>query len=269
LIEQSTGNGWQVVQRRCLLSQQNKKENFMKRNLFSLRAVMVALGSIVLMGSVLTACKKSLDGGGNNVAVARLMAFNLAPDRNYIGVAIDNNSLTAQPISYSNYTGFYINVYPGQRQLGAFDPNNDSLFTKNTVTLDTSKYYSLFVVGTGGAYKNVIVKDNFDSIPATSDQSFVRFINAVTDSVKPLTVKVAAGGNNVVNEDAVYGTVSGFVPVTPGEITVDISSEGGATSNRKFTLESKKIYTILLMGQPGATAADKQVQIRYINNGTL
>ncbi len=160
-------------------------------------------------------------------------------------------------------------MYTRESQLGAFDPSSDSLFTKNTVTLDTSKYYSMFVVGTAGAYKNVIVKDNFDLIPPTSDQSFVRFINAVTDSVKPLTVKVTAGAIDVVSEDAAFGTVSEFVPVTPGEITVDIRNEGGATSNRKFTLESKKIYTILLMGQPGATDADKQVQIRYINNGTL
>ncbi len=86
----------------------------MKRNLFSIRAGMVALGSVILMGSVFTACKKSLDGGGNNVAVAKVMAFNLAPDKNNIGVAVDNNSLTSQPISYANYTGFYINVYPGK-----------------------------------------------------------------------------------------------------------------------------------------------------------
>ena len=241
----------------------------MKRNFLSIRTLMIAAGSILLIGFLLTACNKNLDTGNNNVAVSRLMAFNLAPDKNVIGVAIDNNSLTSQPINYSNYTGFYINVYPGQRQLGAFVPNADSLFTKSSIVLDTSKYYSLFVIGANGSYKNVIVKDNFDSIPASSNQSFVRYINAVPDSINPLAVKVSAGGSNVVNENAAFGTVSGFVAVPPGDITVDISSDASVSSNKVLTLEAKKIYTILLIGQPGATDAAKQVQIRYISNGTL
>jgi hypothetical protein len=244
------------------------KGTIMKTRFFSIRAFMMAAGSLLLIGMLLAACNKHDDFPVDNTPVAGIMAFNLASDKDAVGIAIDNNSLTQAPLKYGDYTGTYLPVYTGQRSLGAFNAGADSVFTKTTVALDSGKYYSLFIVGAAGTYNNVFVKDNFESIPSTSDQAFVRYINAIADSSKPV-VNIAAGGNNVVNTPVAFSTVSDFVAVTPGDVTVGVANEGSINASRAITLEAKKIYTILLTGVPGATDDKKKIQVKFITNGSL
>lgn len=240
----------------------------MKTRFSSIRAFMTIAGSVLTIGILLTGCLKKNDLGPNT-PYAGLMAFNLIPDKDGIGIAIDNNSLTQSPLTYTSFTGGYLNAYIGQRTIGAFNPASDSLFTKNTVTLDTSKYYSLFVVGANGTYSNVFVRDNFDAIPPSSGQAYIRYINAIPDSSKPL-VNVTAGGNNVINTNAGFATISDFVPITPGDATVGVN-DGTADihASRTITVEPNRIYTLLLIGQPNATDSSKTVQVRIITNGSL
>lgn len=216
---------------------------------------------------IFSACKK--DNDHFNDTQSGLMAFNLIPDEASLGFSISNNILTNSPLSYSNYTGTYLSVTSGQRDIQSFDAASDSVLATASYNFEPKKYYSIFAVGANGMYKNIIVKDNFDSLSTTSGNAFVRYINAIPDSLGA-AVTITANGTDIINEPASFGKVSDFKEVTPGDISLKVNnSEQGIAADRNITVEKNKIYTVLLMGLPGVTDTAKAVQIKYILNGSV
>jgi hypothetical protein len=124
----------------------------------------------------------------------------------------------------------------------------------------------VFLVGTDPNYEHVVVNDNLDSLSSAS-QAFIRYINAIPDSSSP-TVTISVNSSTVVNEQASFKSVSSFIPVDPGSVTITVSNGGTINVTRTITIEQKKVYTILLIGKPGNTG-DTAVQIKYIQNGTV
>jgi len=237
----------------------------MKKRIFSIRLQLIVIGCIVFAGGLFTACKKSNDNSGNT-PVAALMAFNLAPDKSSIGIKLSGSDLVQTPLNYSGFTGSYLPVYPGNMTIEAFDSSNTS-FSSSSNSFEEGKYYSLFVVGNNGSYSNLVVNDNFDSLSA-GDQAYVRYINAIPDSSKPL-VNITAGGNNVFHTNAAFSTVSEFASVPAGDLAISLTNESTINASRTISLEQKKVYTILLLGNPAATDSTGKVQIRFIENGGL
>lgn len=240
----------------------------MNKVLFYLRRSLIPVIAVVSAGVLFTACLKDKDDNPS-IPAAGLMSFNLAPDQSALVIRLSGNSLTQTPLAYTSYTGGYQNIYVGNRNIESFDYNNNRQLTSSGYNFEQNKYYSLFITGTNGAYRNIVAVDNFDSLSASSGNAYVRYINAVTDSVNAPTVTIAAGGNNVVNENAAYGAVSEFKAVTPGEISIAVKNNSGVDANRNITVEQKKAYTILLVGVPGTTNDNQKVQIKFIANGTL
>ena len=133
---------------------------------------------------------------------------------------------------------------------------------------ETNKYYSLFIVGANGNYRNVVTNDNFDSLSSTTGNAYVRYINAIPDSTHP-KVTITTNGTTLADVDAPFTAVSDFISTTPGEIKVAINNDSTINANRTITLEQGKVYTVLLVGIPGAADTTKTVQIKYVLNGSL
>lgn len=226
---------------------------------------MAAMGVLVLVAGVLAACNKK-DAVETHVPAAGLMVFNLAPDKDGIGVALSGNPINSMPLGYTSYNGNYRSIYTGQRGIEVFDLR-DSVFATSSFTFEDGNLYSLFVTGNNGVYKTITVKDDVDS-SATSDKAYIRYINAIPDSSAPV-VTVTAGGTKVTEGAASFNTVSQFSPVAAGDIKIAVSNGGNISTDRTITLESGKVYTALIIGVPGATDDLKQVQIRYVQNGVI
>ncbi|MEO8172177.1 MAG: DUF4397 domain-containing protein [Sediminibacterium sp.] len=240
----------------------------MKKLFSSMRAGAFTVGIALSAVLFLASCKKT-DNTGNELQVAGLMAFNLAVDKPAVAITLSNNALTQGSIPYTGYTGAYFNIYPGNREVQAYDITNTTASITNSAYLfDAKKYYSLFVVGANNVYSNVITLDNYDSLSAGNSQAYVRYINAIPDSSNP-RVTITANGTTVSDANAKYATVSAFTQTTPGQITVNVSNEGSIQADRTITTEPNKAYTILLIGKPGETDAARAVQIRFVENGTL
>jgi hypothetical protein len=234
----------------------------------NLRRVIVPVFAIAAAGVLFTACLKNKNDNSNTPA-AGLMAFNLAPDQQSVVITLSGNTLTPSPLGFNNYSGFYQNIYPGSRQIASYDYPNNSPLATSTFNFEVNKYYSVFVTGSGSNYRNVVSVDNFDSLSSTSGNSYIRYVNAIIDSVNTPTVTITAGGNNVVNENAAYASVSEFKSSAPGEVTITVKNGSTIDATRTITIDQKKIYTVLLSGIPGATDDTKKVQIKFIQNGTL
>ena len=239
----------------------------MKKVSLRLRRNVIAGCVIAAAAVLLVSCMKN-KGDNTEIPAAGLMAMNLAPDQQSVVVSLSGNLLTRVPLAYSNYTGGYQNIYIGNRPVESFDyPASTPLATTN-YNFEKDKYYSVFVVGANGRYRNVVSVDNFDSLSATSGNAYVRYINAVTDSVNTPLVTITAGSNSVVNENANYAGVSEFKAVTPGQITITAKNGTAIDASRTIDVVQGKVYTVLISGVPGASD-DTKVQIRFIQNGTL
>jgi hypothetical protein len=216
-------------------------------------------------GLLFVSCDKNDNVDNNNNSVAGLMAFNLTPDK-AVSITLSGNPITNSPLSFTSYTGSYLSIYSGNRLVQTYDYSSNTPIDSSTYNFEPQEYYSLFVIGNNGAYKNLIVNDNFDSLN-NSSQAYIRYVNAIADSSSP-TVSVIANNDEVVNNNAPYSSVSDFTAVTPGDVTIQVNNGGTINTSRTITLEQQKAYTVLLAGVPGSTGNDS-LQIRYIENGTL
>lgn len=237
----------------------------MKKFFSSFRTGSLVIGGLLATGVLFTACNKFDDDDNANTPVAGLMAFNLVPDKSAVTVALSGNALGNAPLTYSSYTGVYLPVFPGSRTVETYD-NASTPFTTTTATFEAEKFYSAFVVGANGNYRNVILRDNFDSLSGASGQAYIRYINAIPDSTQP-NVTITGGGSNVISGPAAFASVSEFKAVAPGQVTIDVNNGGNIDADRTITVEARKIYTVLLSGIPGD--ATNGVQIRFVVNGQL
>ena len=110
--------------------------------------------------------------------------------------------LTNFPLLYTNYTGGYQGVYAGNRDVASYDFNSGTTLATTSQLFEDSTNYSVFVVGANGSYRNLIVKDNLDSLPSTTGEAFVRYVNAIADSTKQPLVTISSGGTDVFSNNA-------------------------------------------------------------------
>jgi hypothetical protein len=237
-----------------------------RRFLFVRQSSILLAGFLLLTFFLFSACKKSLDTFTQPPG-AGLMAFNLVPDKQAVEVTIGGNSLT-NPLAYTNYTGTYRSVYVGNRDVMAYDVYSGATLATTNQLFQDSAYYSLFVLGANGNYKNLIVKDSLENLASTTGEAFVRYVNAIPDSVKQPLVTISSNGTDVFKNNAPFASVSNFKAITPGNVSVQVNDES-INSSRTIAIEQGKVYTILLVGIPQTTDSTKAVQIKFIQNGAI
>lgn len=220
------------------------------------------LFAVIISSLLFFSCNKNNDD--TNVDSAGLMAVNLAPGTTVSFAS--TGSIISPPLPFNSYSGGYIPLYPGPKSIEAY--TSSIIVANSSVNLESGKYYSVFLVDTGAALQQVIVEDNFDSLTAAS-QSFVRYINAIPGTAAmPPNVTISVNGTAVVNESAMFASVSDFTAIDAGDVTITVSNGTDINVSRTITLENQKVYTILISGVVGGTG-DNAVQIKYIVNGTV
>jgi hypothetical protein len=233
--------------------------NFVKR-----KNLWVILLSFTL---IFAACKKN--DVVNESPTSGLMAFNLIPEDDGVDFVMSNRVITNSPLTFTNYSGTYLSVFSSNRSIALYSTRNDSAFAEVSQVFEPKKYYSIFALGANGKYSALLVNDHLDEIPDSTGDAFVRYINAIPDSVKP-TVGISLGETSLVNDNnAGFGTVSSFKETNPGEATIKVTDQGNVLTSRTITLEKGKVYTILLVGNPAATDDVYKVQIKFIVNGMV
>lgn len=237
----------------------------MKRqnNFFRLSALLA--GVLMVSAILFTSCKKD---NPVHVPAAGLMVFNLVPDQQGIDVTADNNRLFNTPLRYFNYSGNYLPLYTGNRTLQSYAVGNTTTLTTTTATLADSAYYSLFIMGVDGAYKSVFVQDKLDSLPVSTGNAFIRYVNGITGE-DDHGIMIEKGSDQIFDGMNKPGYVSSFKEVTPGDINVSVSNEGLEPITRDIPVVKDGIYTILIAGVPNATDTSKTIKIKYIQNGVI
>lgn len=234
-----------------------KKTSFFKTS--------VIVAGLLVTSLFLSSCLKN---NSQPTPSAGLMILNLVPDQQSVDVFADNSRLLNVPLQYFTFSGNYLSLYIGNRQLQSYGYGSATPIATTTASLKDSSYYSLFVVGTDGDYKNVFVEDKFSSLPTTTGNAFVRYINAVTGDQES-NISISKGSDPLFDDANKLGFVSDFKEVTPGDIDIASVQEGSSPVTRSITVEQNGIYTVLIAGIPGTTDAEKGIQIKFIKNGNL
>ncbi|WP_143307500.1 DUF4397 domain-containing protein [Chitinophaga vietnamensis] len=221
-----------------------------------------------LMITFFFSCSKN---DNNDVPIAGLMAFNLSPDQGAVAVTLSGNILPGNPLYYMSYSGVYLNIFAANRTVRTYDFISGAGLASTSYNFQRDKYYSHFFMGARNNYTNVVVPDVIDSLSkgaASSGKAYIRYVNAIPDSSKPL-VTMVANGDSIIKSWAPYTAVSGFAAVTPGPVAIAATNAGSINVARTISVEAQKVYTVLLVGMPGASDASRTVQIRYVINGVL
>ncbi len=227
-----------------------------------------SIAGIFILALLLGACKKN-DSPNNRTPVASVMAFNLSTDKEAVGISLSGNNLYSVPLGYTNYTGVYLPVFTGNRQVKSFSIYGSSVLSTNNQIFQDSTYYSIFVVGRNGAYRNVIVNDSLNNLSVTPGQAFVRYINAIPDSTISPLVTISSNGATIINNNTAFGTVIPFIKVNAGDLSIAVNNGDSVAVSRTISVEQSKAYTILLTGIPHAVDTAKSIKIKFISNGTI
>ncbi|HMI77498.1 MAG TPA: hypothetical protein VK484_01830, partial [Ferruginibacter sp.] len=187
------------------------------------------LAAVLVTALLFTACVKSDNNDYLNQPAAGLMAFNLAPDKPAAGFTLSGNSLGNTAINYTGYTGVYLPIYLGNREVRSFD-----YFTGNTLAIANadfadSMYYSAFLIGANGDYRNIVVKDELAPLTVVPGKAWIRYINAIPDSTTSPVVTIGEAG---INEPAPYAGVSSFVQASAGSVTIDVNNGSSISASR-------------------------------------
>lgn len=231
------------------------------------RALSILLG-VVTAGIMVSSCNKLDDGDDGQAAVSGLMGFNLASDQQAIIMALNGNTISNAPLAYGNYTGTYVAVYSGNRNIRSFNSTSGAELVSTDVILDTNKYYSSFLLGVNNSYSHLIVHDDFEGMSSTTGKAYFRYIQSIPGA-NPVNVVMSSGGTELLNDQASFGSITDFASADPGTLDITLSNGTNIDTSRSINLEAKKVYTILLMGHPDATNQEKRPQVKFILNGTL
>ncbi|MFT3910961.1 MAG: DUF4397 domain-containing protein [Ferruginibacter sp.] len=242
----------------------------MKKSINMLRNVFPVLTGLFLMLFLFAACNKDhIDYNQPVVPASGLMAFNLSPDQPAVAVDVSSARLSNTALGYTNYTGSYLPVYTGSHEVRFFDFNSGSTLAFNNTQFADSGYYSTFLMGANGNYRNVIVEDKLIPLTAASGKAWVRYVNAIPDTNAVSVINIGTAGDNTISDSTRYASVSNFVQVNAGQVSTSVNDGSDIAANRTITLDENKVYTLLFVGLPSATDTSKAVQIRFIQNGTI
>jgi len=205
-------------------------------------------------------CKK--DSMTDRTPAAGFMGFNLAIDKPLVGFSLSGNAVSNTGLEFPAYTGNYLPITTGTRELRAYDFNSNSTIATSNETFADSMYYSAFFIGNNGSYRNLVVQDRYEGVTPVTGKSWVRYVNAIPDS-STSTVTVGEATSS-----AKYGNVSAFEQVNSGNLAVSVKNGSTINASRTIVADENRIYTILLVGLPNQTDTTKNVAIRYIQNGS-
>lgn len=238
----------------------------MQKGMFSLKS----FAGITLLLAVLifSACNKTSPDNNNNTTDAGLLPFNLAPGTS-AGIDIAGTAIITGALNFPNYTGQYLPVSPGSKIIDTYKyGRKDSVYASTAYEFTARRFYSLFLIGFNGKYKNLIVADKVDSSMIGNAKAYVRYINGIADSSDQHFL-VTRGPSTVLDTTIKYTGVGAVRPIEPGELTFSVMDGTNVKATKIVTLESNKLYTIIMYGVPSATDDVNKVKVSNIINGSL
>ncbi|GGK72851.1 DUF4397 domain-containing protein [Rufibacter glacialis] len=175
-----------------------------------------------------------------------------------VGLAWRDGAL-ANAIHPANYG--YVNVPAGSYTLSAIDTTTIAGTTnlkmnevlKTNIQLNEKERYTAYLVGQGGNYEFLTVKDEIP--PYDFSKSYLKFVNAMAGAPGKFTIK-AVGTSPVTDTVVIASKVSfkeatNYVTIPPGTYNIAVFLEGKSTAYTTWTsgnIQPGRTYTFFTRG---------------------
>ena len=156
--------------------------------------------------------------------------------------------------------GAYYSVTPGSYTLSGRIPatTTGGVISNTPATFENGKYYSYYLSGIYDA--NAKTVEGFvveDPLPAFDTLTYVRFVNAISNS-QPMTLyaKNAAGTETAIGGDVAYKSAGAFVTIPSGTYDLNTRVSGSSTNvitSTGVAFNAGHVYTITAFGDINAT----------------
>ena len=208
--------------------------------------------TIILAGLTLfslSSCLKDTNKGNQDALISGLTVINGATDAPSVDFTLNRSLVPPGNVSFG-YRIRYFGVYPGDYSASfyKYGTNSNPIQTQN-ITLEKSKYYSLFLAGTKENLTTLFIEDDL-TLPAEG-KATLRFLNlspnaGILDFSMENEVKFASQKE--------FKAYTEFKVVSPGEYSASFKSSTGELVNFPFTLklEAGKVYTVWARGLVGS-----------------
>lgn len=219
---------------------------------------------------------------------ARVKVYHAASDATGLSVLLNDNQwsgVNTVPPSIPTLIAYgsafpaqdYAVIPAGQANLKVMAPvsttgasPSDLTLTTASLTAQDNTYYSVFVYGTSGNYKNLILTDDFSAKDASS--AYIRFVNLVVGADADATYDLVYNGNVVVTGLSPSKLNSDFIPIPAlaygaAALPIQLRKTGSTTPLATNTLSPNagRFYTVLARGVAGGTGAKILTATIYFN----
>lgn len=222
------------------------------------------VGLLGLLAVSLSSCLKNNDT--NNAVqppVAALSVINASPDAPPLDFYLDNNKANNYSFGYGNGID-YISALTGKRQATFRATGSATSYKTDTITLQASKYYSLFLTGTTGNQGYLLLNDTI--VKPADGKAAIRLVNVSPDAP---AVDLAIKGGPVLVANKSFKGFSGFIPVAASSnYTLEVRQAGTSTvlaTVTKSAINNGSIYTVWLQGLSASTDAKKLTALLQTN----
>ena len=188
--------------------------------------------------------KQSL-GKGTKVRFVNLILENPPVD-----IYVDN----VKVYSYSTFklATYFFDLKPGQHEIKITRYSETDFLVKDTVKLDSNKFYMVSFAGSGSNLKIKLYEAN--QLNPQSDFALVRFINGFNE-VDSVDLSIYNQIDNYLFTGLSYLSSTGFVRVNPGTSKINAFEVGSERLifTSAVNLEANKIYSVFISGKRGVS----------------
>lgn len=208
---------------------------------------MYRIGIATLIASIFLALIISCEFNNDNPdpgPISRVSLYHASPNAPDLDILVDDQKINTVPFKYG-YNTDYLRFSSGSRNL-KFGPYGGSIITiDTTLTLETDKNFSIFVVDEFEKASVLMLFDNPE--PPASGNAKVRFINLSPDS-EPVQLKIKDVALPLTIGQS-FTDASNFMDIEAKMYDFEIISGGNPVVELPDTqLQSGWFYTILVRG---------------------
>ena len=226
-----------------------------------MKKIQVMIFASVCMLTMFTSC--SVGDSNSNPNQGLFLLANVSPDAPPLSVNINGSSFGAG-LSYGLYTQYYT-ANAGSYQFSFYGTGTAPVLT-NTVSIETNKRYSYFVIDSFSKIKSSFVEDKL--FQPSADSVYVRFFN-FSPNAGPVNLLDSA--SNVIlystryfNDEAGNPTYTDFTRQKAGIYTLRITTPNDSVlATRIDTLVGGHIYSLYAKGFKGGTAG-KEINLGQV-----
>jgi hypothetical protein len=200
----------------------------------------LTLGILFLSISLIfSSCLKNLNSDNEPQQAAAINVVNASPGPLAFNFFLDNGIVNGPALAFGQETT-YLLATTGTRKFDIASAGTVNSLLADTLSLETDKYYSVFVAGENASLSTFVTED--DVAAPASGKAKIRFINLSPDGG---TLALGIKNGATLFPGQTFKTTSAFAEIDPAAYMLVLKAQdGSAAFESSVDVAAGKIYTV-------------------------